>query len=176
MVVFGDSDFLADQFCVQVMNTLFGPIAQPINDNLVLFANVIEQYAGREELIGVRSRGPSNRPFVKVDELEAKAMAKWQKKQQELEAALEQTQQRLTALQKQKSGNERMILSKEQQEEIAQFRKTRADTQRQLKNVRKELTADIDSLGLTLKVLNILAVPLLVIAFGVFRGLLRRRR
>ena len=176
VVVFGDSDFLADQFCVQVMNTLFGPIAQPINDNLVLFANVIEQYAGREELIGVRSRGPSNRPFVKVDELEAKAMAKWQKKQQELEAALEQTQQRLTALQKQKSGNERMILSKEQQEEIAQFRKTRADTQRQLKNVRKELTADIDSLGLTLKVLNILAVPLLVIAFGVFRGLLRRRR
>ena len=176
VVVFGDSDFLADQFCVQVMHTLFGPIAQPINDNLVLFANVIEQYAGREELIGVRSRGPSNRPFVKVDELEAKAMAKWQKKQQELEAALEQTQQRLTALQKQKSGNERMILSKEQQEEIAQFRKTRADTQRQLKNVRKELTADIDSLGLTLKVLNILAVPLLVIAFGVFRGLLRRRR
>jgi ABC-type uncharacterized transport system involved in gliding motility auxiliary subunit len=176
VILFGDSDFLADQFCVQVMNTLFGPIAQPINDNLVLFANVIEQYAGREELIGVRSRGPSNRPFVKVDELEAKAMAKWQKKQQELEAALEQTQQRLTALQKQKSGNERMILSKEQQEEIAQFRKTRADTQRQLKNVRKELTADIDSLGLTLKVLNILAVPLLVIAFGVFRGLLRRRR
>ena len=42
--------------------------------------------------------------------------------------------------------------------------------------MRKELTADIDSLGLTLKVLNILAVPLLVIAFGVFRGLLRRRR
>ena len=175
VVVFGDSDFLADQFCVQVMNTLFGPIAQPINDNLVLFANVIEQYAGREELIGVRSRGPSNRPFVKVDELEAKAMAKWQKKQTELEAALEQTQQRLSALQKQKSGNERMILSKEQQEEIAQFRKTRADTQRQLKNVRKELTADIDSLGLTLKVINITLIPLLVILFGVFRGLMRRK-
>ena len=175
VILFGDSDFLADQFCVQVMNTLFGPIAQPINDNLVLFANVIEQYAGREELIGVRSRGPSNRPFVKVDELEAKAMAKWQKKQTELEAALEQTQQRLSALQKQKSGNERMILSKEQQEEIAQFRKTRADTQRQLKNVRKELTADIDSLGLTLKVINITLIPLLVILFGVFRGLMRRK-
>ena len=110
-----------------------------------------------------------------MDELEAKAMAKWQKKQQELEAALEQTQQRLAALQKQKSGNERMILSKEQQEEIAQFRKTRADTQRQLKNVRKELTADIDSLGLTLKVINITLIPLLVILFGVFRGLMRRK-
>ena len=176
VVIFADSDFLADNFCVQTMNTIFGPIAQPINDNLVLFSNIIEQYAGREELIGVRSRGPSNRPFVKVNELEAKAMAKWQRKQSELEAALQETQQRLSALQKQKSGNDRMILSREQQEEIAQFRKVQADTRRQLKNVRKELTADIDSLGLMLKVLNILAIPVLVIFFGIFRGLKRRKR
>ena len=175
VVIFGDSDFLADEFCVQTMNTIFGPIAQPINDNLVLFANLIEQYAGREELIGVRSRGPSNRPFVKVNELEAKAMAKWQRKQSELEAALQETQQRLSALQKQKSGNDRLILSKEQQEEILQFRKTQANTRRQLKNVRKELTADIDRLGLTLKIFNILLVPVLVIAFGIFHGLKRRR-
>ena len=175
VVIFADSDFLADNFCVQTMNTIFGPIAQPINDNLVLFSNIIEQYAGREELIGVRSRGPSNRPFVKVNELEAKAMAKWQRKQSELEAALQETQQRLSALQKQKSGNDRMILSREQQEEIDQFRKVQADTRRQLKNVRKELTADIDSLGLMLKVLNILAIPALVIFFGIFRGLKRRK-
>ena len=175
VVIFADSDFLADNFCVQTMNTIFGQIAQPINDNLVLFSNIIEQYAGREELIGVRSRGPSNRPFVKVNELEAKAMAKWQRKQSELEAALQETQQRLSALQKQKSGNDRMILSREQQAEIDQFRKVQADTRRQLKNVRKELTADIDSLGLMLKVLNILAIPALVVFFGIFRGLKRRK-
>ena len=176
VVLFADSDFLADDFCVQVMNTMFGPIAQPWNDNLVLFSNVIEQYAGREELIGVRSRGPSNRPFAKVDALEAKAMAKWQAKQEEFEKELEETQQRLMSLQKQKTGNERLLLSKEQQEEIVKLRKTQADTRRQLKNVRKELTADIDRLGLTLKVINICLVPLLVIAFGILRGLKRRRR
>ncbi|MGN0852930.1 MAG: Gldg family protein [Kiritimatiellia bacterium] len=175
VVLFGDSDFLADEFCVQVMNTLFGPIAQPINDNLVLFANVIEQYAGREELIGVRSRGPSNRPFVKVDALEAEAMKKFNAKQEAFEAELQQTQERLTALQKQKTGNERLLLSKEQQEEINKLRKAQAETRRQLKNVRKELTADIDSLGLTLKIVNICLVPLLVIAFGIFRGMKRRK-
>jgi ABC-type uncharacterized transport system involved in gliding motility auxiliary subunit len=176
VVLFADSDFLADQFCVQVMDSIFGKIAQPVNDNLVLFSNVIEQYAGREELIGVRSRGRSNRPFVKVDELEAKAMARWQQEQMRLEAALQETQQRLMALQKEKSGNERMILSREQQEEIVRFRKTQADTRRQLKNVRKELTSGIDSLGVFLKVVNILAVPLLIVAFGIFRGIRRRRR
>ena len=175
VLLFADSDFLADQFCVQTINTIFGVMAQPMNDNLALFSNVIEQFAGREELIGVRSRGPSNRPFTKVDALEAKALAKWQRKQSELEAALQETQQRLSALQKQKSGNDRLLLSKEQQDEILQFRKTQANTRRQLKNVRKELTADIDSLGLTLKVVNIMLVPALVIAFGIFHGLRRRR-
>ena len=176
VVLFGDSDFLADDFCVQVMNTIFGPIAQPVNDNLVLFSNVIEQYAGREELIGVRSRGPSNRPFAKVDALEAKAMAKWQAKQEAFEQELQETQQRLMALQKQKTGNERLILSKEQQEEIDKLRKAQADTRRQLKNVRKELTGDIDRLGLTLKVINICLVPLLVVLFGILHGLRRRKR
>ncbi len=175
VMLFGDSDFLADDFCVQVMNTLFGPIAQPINDNLVLFSNVIEQYAGREELIGVRARGPSNRPFVKVDALEAKALAKWQAKQEAFEQELEQTQQRLAALQKQKTGGERLLLSPEQEQELDKLRKAQAETRRQLKNVRKELTGDIDRLGLTLKVVNICLVPLLVALFGILHGLRRRR-
>jgi len=175
VVIFGDSDFLADNFCVQVQNTIFGKIAQPINDNLVLFQNLIEQYAGREELIGVRSRGASDRPFKVVKDLEAKAMAKWQRKQEEFQSALEETQQRLQQLQSKKSGNERMLLSREQQEEIASIRKKQAETRRQLKNVRKELTADIDSLGITLKTVNILGMPILLIAFGIFHGLRRRR-
>ena len=123
----------------------------------------------------MRSRGPSNRPFAKVDALEAKAMAKWQAKQEAFEQELQETQQRLMALQKQKTGNERLILSKEQQEEIDKLRKAQADTRRQLKNVRKELTGDIDRLGLTLKVINICLVPLLVVLFGILHGLRRRK-
>jgi ABC-type uncharacterized transport system involved in gliding motility auxiliary subunit len=51
-----------------------------------------------------------------------------------------------------------------------------ADTRRQLKNVRKELTSDIDSLGISLKALNILAMPALVVLFGIVCGIRRRRR
>ena len=176
VMLFADSDFLADDFCVRVMRTPFGSIPQLINDNLTLFSNVIEQFAGREELIGVRSRGASDRPFTVVNELEAQAMRKWQRKQADFEAELQTTQQRLQALQKQKSGDERYILSREQQEEILKLRKAQAETRKQLKNVRKELTADIDSLGLTLKCINIALVPALVVLFGLFRGYLRRKR
>ena len=175
VLLVADTDFLADDFCVRVMRTPFGAIPQLINDNLTLFSNVIEQFAGREELIGVRSRGASDRPFTVVNELEAKAMRKWQRKQSDFEAELQATQQRLQALQKQKSGDERYILSREQQDEILKLRKAQADTRKQLKNVRKELTADIDSLGLLLKCVNIALVPALVVLFGLFRGLMRKR-
>ncbi len=176
VMLFGDADFLNDRFCVQVMNSLFGNIAQPINDNLTLFGNTVEQFAGREELIGVRSRGQFNRPFAKVDALEVKAMKQWQAEEERLEAALKETQERLTGLQQKKTGNDRLILSKEQQAELEQFRKTQADTRKQLKEVRKNLNKEIESLGLTLKVVNIGLIPLLVIGFGLYRGIRRRKR
>lgn len=175
VLVFADSDFLADDFSVRMMRTPFGNIPQLISDNLTLFSNVIEQFAGREELIGVRSRGAADRPFTVVNELEAEAMRKFQAKESALREELQQTQQRLNALQREKKGGERYVLSREQQNEIAKFRKAQADTRRQLKNVRKELTAGIDSLGLTLKTVNIALVPALVILFGLFRGLKRRK-
>ena len=102
-------------------------------------------------------------------------MRKYQTKESALREELQQTQQRLNALQREKKGGERYVLSREQQNEIAKFRKAQADTRRQLKNVRKELTAGIDSLGLTLKTVNIALVPALVILFGLFRGLKRRK-
>ena len=176
VMIFADTDFLNDRFCVQVMNSPFGAVAQPINDNLTLFANTVEQFAGREELIGVRSRGQFNRPFAKVDELEVKAMKKWQSEEERLEAALQETQQRLADLQKQKSGNERLILSKEQQSELEQFRKTQAETRKQLKEVRKSLNSEIEHLGLTLKVINLALLPLFVIGFGLYRGVQRKKR
>ena len=67
-----------------------------------------------------------------------------------------------------------VILSREQQAEIAKLRKAQSETRRQLKNVRKELTADIDALGLRLKIVNIVLVPVLIALLGLFRGLRRR--
>ena len=173
VILFADTDFLADDFCVQMIKTPFGSIPRLVNDNLTLFSNVIEQFAGREELIGLRSRGVTDRPFAVVNALEAKAMQKGQAKAAEFEAELQATRQRLAALQRQKSGDDRYILSAEQQDEIQRLRKAEADVRRQLKNVRKELTREIDSLGLRLKVVNIALMPALVALLGLFRGLRR---
>ena len=75
-----------------------------------------------------------------------------------------------------KVGNGRIILSKEQQEKLAGLKKKEAETRRKLKDVRKELTAGIVSLGTTLKWINIAFMPILVVLFGLARGFIRRRR
>ena len=176
VVLFGDADFIKDQFCFQSIPSLFGNMMQPFNDNMTLFGNTVEQLAGREELIGVRSRGQFNRPFAKVDKLEAEAMKKWQAREEELQKELQELQQRLSALQQERQGMERLILSKEQQAELENFRKKQADTRKALKNVRKNLNRDIEQLGLTLKLINIALVPFFVVIFGVWRGAQRKKR
>ena len=56
-----------------------------------------------------------------MNELEAEATKKWQAREAAFQEELQQTQQRLSALQKEKKGGERFILSKEQQDEIVKI-------------------------------------------------------
>ena len=174
--LFADADFLSDQACVEVVNTLFGQQAMLRGDNIALFSNIIEQFAGREELIGLRSRGPSDRPYEVVRNLRAEAEKKFRAKAEELQQKLNETSKKLNELLQGKHGTDRQLVSQELESAIGEARREKVKTQKELKNVRKELNADIENLGFRLKVINICLMPLLVILFGIFRAVLRRKR
>jgi len=177
VLVFADSDFLADRNCVSMERSMLGGVTYaPINDNIALFDNGVEQLSGRKELIGIRSRGSFNRPFEVVEELEYRAMRTWQDKEEELSNELEKTRQKLAEIQQQKKGSQKLLISKEQQDAIEHFREQETSINRELKNVRKSLRKDIDALGFWVKTINIATVPILVVAFGCIRSALRRKR
>jgi ABC-type uncharacterized transport system involved in gliding motility auxiliary subunit len=177
VLLFGDADFLNDRFCVRAADTFFGMQSLiPINDNLVLIGNAVEQVAGREELIEIRSRGRSTRPFEVVKKLEDAAMQAWHQQEQQLQESLDATRKQIAELQQQKQGSQTFILSDEQRKAIESFREKEAETSRQLKNVRKNLNKDIEALGVRVKAINIVLMPVLVIAFGIGRHALRSRR
>lgn len=174
VILFADADFLADDFCVRMLRTPFGPVAQPLNENLALFFNTIEQFAGRPELAGIRTRGVSDRPFDVVDALEAAAMEKGQRKEEEFQTELQNTQQRINAL-REAQGGDKTLVTREQQEELRKLNEKLAATRRDFKNLRKELTRDIVSLGTLLKWLNIALMPLLVALAGLVRAFVFRK-
>ncbi len=176
VVLVGDADFISDQYAVEQMNFFGQSVAQLANDNLNFLLNMVEQLSGSEALIGLRSRGTYDRPFTRVVELEKAAQERWQAEERKLTEKLQKTQARLRGLEMNKDKDQRFILSPEQKKEIEQFRQEQFQTERELKEVRKNLRYDIEVLGIKLKVLNIVAVPALVALFGVARGAWRRAR
>ena len=82
----------------------------------------------------------------------------------------------MNELQKGKESDQRLILSPEQQQELANFQKKEADVKTQLKTVRKQVRAEIDSLETRVEWLNIAAMPAVVALSGLGLALFRRRR
>ena len=177
VVLVGDSDFLTDGWSVRNVTLFFGyQTTEAVNDNIALLANAVEQLSGRSELIAVRSRGNSTRPFTVVDRLESEAMEQWSEQEKALQAKLSETRTHIQQLQSQQQGNQQLILSPDQEQAIAGFRDEERKTNRALKNLRRDLNADIENLGIRIKAINIAMMPALIILVSLVYGLSRRRR
>ena len=177
VILVGDADMLFDQFSVQVQEIFGQRIVSMRNGNLSLVQNLVEQMAGDNNLIGVRGRATMSRPFTVVKQIQAAAQQSYQSKIKDLEQSLADTQQRLGALQQQKNETgQRFILSPEQQAELEKFRATERDVKRQLKDVRKQLRQDIDSLENRIKWINIAGMPVLVTISGITLAMLKRKK
>jgi len=177
VVLFGDSDLLADQFSLRKIDSPFGTMVEPINANLTLAQNLVEQMAGDSSLIGLRSRATLNRPFTLIKKMQAEAEAKGQAKIDELQQSLQEAQQKLGELQQQKQDkDQRLILSPEQKAEIENFRKKQVEVSKELKRAHKDLRKEVDSVETRLTCLNILAMPLGVTVAGIGIAVIKRKK
>jgi ABC-type uncharacterized transport system involved in gliding motility auxiliary subunit len=177
VVLVGDSDMIYDGFTLQQIQVLPGVNAmKQLNANLNFAQNVVEQLAGDENLIAVRSRAILNRPFTRVKKMEAEAEAEYLVKIKELEDSRDQGMTRLNELQEQKNQNQRFILSPEQQAEIENLRRKEAEINRELRKVNKDLRRDVVALQRRVEWANIAAVPLAVCAVGLGLAVYKRKR
>ena len=108
--------------------------------------------------------------------MQTRAEENYRSKIKDLEDSLAETQRRLNELQQKKEKGQRFILSPEQQSELENFRKKEAEVKIKLKDERKKLRRDIDSLENRLKWFNIAAVPILVSASGLTLAFYKRKR
>lgn len=175
VLIIADADMIFDPLCVEPLNFFGQQAYRPLNDNLAFFANAVESLSGSEDLIGIRSRGTFNRPFVEVDRREAEAVQRWQSKEADLVSKLREAQTQLAQLQAQKDEDQRFILSDQQKEAVAAFRREEFKISKELKQVRKNLRKDIEALGVVIKAINIALMPILVCMVGIGYGLRRRR-
>jgi len=176
VILVGDADMLFDHFALRQIQSPFGNLSMAMNGNLNFAQNAVEQLTGDNNLITVRSRAVQNRPFTLVKKMQAEAESNYRSKIKEMEDSLAETQRRLNELQTKKEKGQRFILSPEQQAEVENFRKKEAEVKIKLKDERKKLRRDIDSLENRLKWYNIAAMPFIVSASGLTLAFYKRKR
>jgi ABC-type uncharacterized transport system involved in gliding motility auxiliary subunit len=176
VIVVADVDMLEDRFWVNVQNFLGQRIAIPRANNGAFVINAIDNLSGSNDLISLRSRANFSRPFERLKEIQRDAEKQFRNRETELQAKLRETEQKLQDMQRQKGSDASMILSPEQQREIKRFRAEQVKTRKELRNVQHELRKNIESLGSTLKFINIALVPLLIILFAIVMTIVRHKR
>jgi ABC-type uncharacterized transport system involved in gliding motility auxiliary subunit len=176
-----DSDIFDDRFWVH-MEDLYGHrLAAPFADNGAFVLDAVENLTGSDDLISLRTRASSSRPFVVVEKLQTQAQARFQQEEDALKQRLTDTENRLHALEQGGGENAQSpqsgtMLTAEQKREIGAFRREATATRIELRDVQRSLRKDIDALGAFLAFVNIALVPILVAAFAIALAWLRRRR
>ena len=174
VVVVADTDFLQDQFWLDVRDLLGQQVAMPSAHNGAFVLAALENLTGSDALISLRARGVADRPFELVNALRREAEMRYLSNEQALTARLTELRTKLASLQKE-GGGEELVLTEKDRQEIEKFRADLVATQRELRHVKRELRKDIDRLDGVLKFVNIAAVPLLIGLAGVGWAYRRRR-
>ena len=175
VVVVADTDLLSDGMWVQAQEFLGQAIATPFAGNADLVYNIADNLVGNDDLIGVRTRPQSSRPFERVDAVRRRAEVRYQAKARQLEQELATLDQQLAQLQPAADGRAQAP-DATRQAQLAAFQQRKAATRRELREVQRGLNADIDAIGMRIKLLNILAMPALVVVLALFIALRRHLR
>ncbi len=166
VILVADADMLQDSLWVQKTPFFDTYMIAKHADNGDILMNAVENLSGDSDLISLRSRGRSLRPFDKKEEIAREADARYRSIEEGLVASLRDTEQQLSQLQMEKSEAEQLILTEEQEAAIAKFEEERQRIRGELRDVRHDLRKDIDALGSWLKFVNIGLIPLVITAAG----------
>jgi ABC-type uncharacterized transport system involved in gliding motility auxiliary subunit len=179
MVVVADSDILADRFWVRVADFFGQSTATPFSDNGPFVANLVGTLAGSDALIGLRSRGDTNRPFTLVAAMQSQAEAQFRQTQQTLQQHLDDVEKQLRTLRSGGTGDDAKpdaVITPDQRTAIDAARQDVLQTRQKLRAVQLELNRDISTLADEMRIFTIVLVPTLLAVLAIGMGLVQRRR
>jgi ABC-type uncharacterized transport system involved in gliding motility auxiliary subunit len=162
ILLVADADIVSDETWL-VEDRLAGG-KRPVSDNGQFVLNAVELMAGDPALAQVHGRGSTRRPFEVVEELRRAAEAATVARERELQEEIRRSEIRIGELQRTVTadGQQALVLSPEQSEEVARLQRRMLDARRELRQVQHDLRASVDALGRRLLVLNAVVWPLLV--------------
>lgn len=175
VIVVADVDTISDRLWIQRQRMFGQEVAIPFGSNGNFALNSMENLSGNNDLISIRSRGVSERPFVVFEDLAKAASEKYQKREQELQERIDQINTEIQELTK-TSTDGKLSLTAELKGRITEAREESIKAGRELREVRRNLDKDVESLQSRLLIYNVVLVPGLIIVFALLMSVVQLQR
>lgn len=178
IIVVTDTDLLSDRMWITEQNILGSLVLQDIADNGDFAINLVDNLTGDDNLISLRARTVSFRPFERLEKIQRSAELRFHDRQSQLQADLERLNGLLSQIQAGHQAANAVKLTPRQKADLVKYQRQKTMIRGELRKVQQQLNADIDDLIGRLKLINILLMPCLVAFFTIvlaFRGMMRRR-
>ena len=172
VVVFADVDFISDPFAYQ--ETVFG--TTKVGDNNALFFNTLESLLGSSELIAIRSRGNFQRPFDLVDRIEREAEQETAQEEASINAQIAEFQKELNrVVNEARKKGEKVIDASELTSAKAELELKIHEAKVRLRQVQNKRRERIEKLGHSMRNLNMLLAPVVILIFAIILSVHRIR-
>jgi len=176
VMVFSDVDFLSDMMAFR--DTIFG-MKVAVGNNSDLLFNALDDFSGSSDLIGIRSRGNFERPFVVVNKIRQEAQKKWASKVTSMQAEIERIKKELDQVQASAGQGQEKLLRDSIVDKQRQLHLKLRQAQGDLLEVKKKRYESIEQLGTMLQNLNMWSAPAVILAIAILlsirQSILRRR-
>lgn len=172
VLLFADADMIYDGLCLQ--RDAFGGV-QESNGNLSMMLSAIELMSGGGDLIAVRNRASTTRPFTTMQKKKSQVEDQFRPQMAKLTTELEQATNELSNLRgKFDKKTQRIIIDPASQSKIDDWQSKQVAIQKEIGNIKKQQRKAIDWEETKIKLVNILLMPIVVIAIGLILALNRR--
>ena len=171
VVVFSDVDFISNM--IAYSSSFFG-MAVALDNNSDLLLNTIDDLSGSSELIGLRSRGNYERPFVVVENIREAAEKETAEEEGKIKEEIAGFQNELSKIvSSAKEGEEQLVKASilEQKKDL-NLKIRRAE--RQLREIQLTRVAKINTLRNKLQNFNTLPGPVLALVVAIILGIRQR--
>jgi ABC-type uncharacterized transport system involved in gliding motility auxiliary subunit len=179
VIVVADCDLLADRFWAQeqtVQGIRLGVIK--VSDNADFVVAAVDNLCGSNDLIGLRARGRSMRPFDRIEQMQKEADQKFAAEEEKLRKKGQEFATQISDIVNKAPPGVKIMISPEDQTRLTQLRKDSAKINDELRKIQYQRGKDVERIGTMLKFVNIGLIPLVVgvaaVGLGIYRANRRR--
>lgn len=163
-----DVDWIFDPFAFQGVQAGSPAGSRPMNDNAAFLLDMAEFATGDPALIAIRSRGQLRRPFTRISRMFQKASQRYRPQEAALMERIGGVEAQIARLPDAAGVAGLEQLPPEVRARVAVIRDGLLPYRQELSALRRTMRGSVEALRLQLILVNLVAGPLLVLAFATF--------